>query len=182
MGLSVANRRDTLRWAGYFFLYGAAFHLLLLRWIAHTDYQTPSDKSLIDHPLVNIGFAVLGGLFVVIRFLPFIRRALGHSQFKMSQIALPGIACGAFATIATFMVFFVCCGIYLALLMSFAVPGVGFLTSFELAMIDILTYGLGTMLEHGRFAILNGILLSFGVFWLSRRFGRKDKQYEKLSA
>jgi len=150
--------RDRRKWLITLFLYGAAAHLLLLRLIAHWDYRPPANRGFINHPLVNVGLAVLGGISVCLFFLPLVGCARDRARRRTLPLLGLGILCGISATAIAEQIFLILCGAYLTISMFSGVSLLRLGAMFVVSMIEIETYGMFTVIGSIPFGIVEGVV------------------------
>lgn len=70
------TRQDMLRRSLFFFLLGSGSYVFMLRAYVWWAYAPPADRTFVDHPLVNAGLAVLGGISAAV-ISSLLKRGLG---------------------------------------------------------------------------------------------------------
>jgi hypothetical protein len=161
------------------FLYAVAFHVAILRHYAR-GASSPSQSAFINHPLVNIIFPLIGGVFLTALILQ-LRRATrlwtgpGHSR----TILLGGVF-GVIATTFAFEAFY----ILLSLYATFFIPGeiprppdLHWTLLFEMYMLNIQTYGLIPIFDYGPIELLNGLMIGTWLV-LTRVYSARSKSME----
>lgn len=151
------------------FTYGAVLHLVLLRAIAHWEYNPPANRSVIDHPLTNLIFTLLGGLFVGWLGARLYNRVHVGSLARRRRAILLG---GAYGVAATELTIEASC-IVAAVALACHVAGAGGVRSFPFALflsfVDIQTYAMGLVVQIIPFSLAYGFA---GGLWLARTGAR----------
>lgn len=151
------------------FSYGAVLHLVLLRAIAHWGYRPPANGSVIDHPVANLVFALLGGLFVGWLGTRLHRRVLARHVSRGQRMILLG---GAYGVAATELTIEASC-ILAAVALTWHVAGAWGVRSLPgalfLSFLEIQTYAMGLVIQTVPFSLAYGLA---GGLWLARTGGR----------
>ncbi len=142
------------------FVYGALFHFIALRIYVFVAYKPPADRSVVDNLSVNISLAILGGLFtaILLFWLRFPRSNL-DLRARLLRI-LGGAFCAMLSTVIAVEFVLVGLAMRLAWQMYSPVPGLSLFAAFELAMIDIETYGLIVVLQWAPYSFVGGAIVS----------------------
>jgi hypothetical protein len=120
---------------------GVIVHLLFIRCVAYWSYPAPADRSFVNNFFVNIGFGILGGMFYALLLKqPVIDLTLGGRS--LAPALIKGGLWGMVATVAASQGIFLAAAVFLAFQMKAAVPEGSLVTAFELAALEIETYGL----------------------------------------
>lgn len=148
------------------FLYGAAFHFIVLRMIVRESYRPPADRSFVDHPLTNLGVMFFGGLFTGI-VISWVLSKLPGIDFQTRALRIIfGAMAAVLSTVLALQAMIVLTSAYLAWIgvrdAPLMWPG-----AFLVAMVDVETFGLIYTVQSvphsflagaGMIAILEGFL------------------------
>jgi hypothetical protein len=165
----VTTKPNRLLWYMGLFVYGTATHLLLVRIFAHWDYASPANRDFINHPLLNAGIAMLGGISVSILLFPLLLRTISCGKPKWWPFLARGGAYGIVATAIALQAFLILLGAYLTFQINAGaspsqLPGV-----FLLWMIDIEMFGCRFIAQSIPFGFVDGIVIAAATLLLNRR-------------
>jgi hypothetical protein len=145
------------------FIYGSIMQTILLRVVAHWGYRAPANRSFINHPLTNLSFALLGGLFVGwlgVRLHQRIQSGDTLDRFRIMLLA------GGYGIIATELAIEALCiltSVFLA--WHTARLSSGLLGASFLSLVEIQTYAVGILALTIPYSFIYGLI---GGLWLIR--------------
>jgi hypothetical protein len=114
---------------------------MFIRCIAYWAYPAPADRSFVNNVFVNAGLSALGGGFYVL----FLRRPVIEFVRGGSALVLAPLKGGFWGIVATFAAsqgIFLAAAFVLTYKMKTAVPEGSLVMAFQLAVMEIETYGL----------------------------------------
>jgi len=161
------TRQNIPRRSLFFFLLGSGSYVFMLRAYVWWAYAPPADRTFVDHPLVNAGLAVLGGISAAV-ISSLLKRGLAKpTDLQIVRTLLAGGAYGTIAIGLCLQVIYVFAGFYLTFRAEAVAPG-GLLSAFKLAMLGIETYGLVVTIQWLPFGLIQGSVIAACVLWTGR--------------
>ena len=105
-------------WAAGLFAYGALVHLAALKFVASHYYRLAADAkqsraTFIHSPIANIGFSLLGGLFVAVFLIGLVGLADQRGASTHMRIVIAGGLRGILAATLALQTFFLVCAVVL---------------------------------------------------------------------
>ncbi len=164
----IIRGRNIAAYAPLIFVYGAVVHLLLFRWYVHAAYSPPSDRAFADHPLTNIGVALLGGASVALFMLALLRRTLTSDSVQSLRVVFKGGLYGVLATSIALETFFLLASVYLASWMRPGDSGASWWSVFMFFLISMQTYGTDLLVRAVPCALVYGSIGGVFALWLRK--------------